>query len=154
MIPTKPIERVYIHAPGDPTVGIPAADFEATIWIDKSDVNIQTLFETRAAFIKIYGELTGDTVSVLFDFEMEKIAAEEAKMEAQQLASERGNTEFLRDFKYVIATKDIHDKGCILKKGQKAGIVCRYAYAIQIVKVGGKREMNTNFLEALEGATL
>jgi hypothetical protein len=89
--PTKPIERVYIHAPGDRSTGIQSGDFTATVYIDPSCYAnpAEELESVRKSVKAFYDGFTGDNTTVLFDFEAEKIAQDTARMEAEQLSSER-----------------------------------------------------------------
>ena len=75
----KPIEKVHIHCPGDPSVGIFACDFEATVWILRDDPEF--VEDMRQQFTELYSAMGDDRVRVLFDYEMEALQRQEQEME-------------------------------------------------------------------------
>lgn len=76
---SKAIETVYIEAAGDPSVGIPRSSYEAQVYIERDDAEF--IEEIRAAFKSLYSQMAGESVGVMFDFELDALDAAYAKME-------------------------------------------------------------------------
>lgn len=75
------IEKVYIRTPGDRSVGIWPANFEATVFLEEnleSKYGRNFLEGIRNQFKELYGGITGETPRVIFDFEMDKLTKEES----------------------------------------------------------------------------
>lgn len=88
-LPTKPIEKIFIEVRRDPSVGISNSGFEAEVFIDLGTISwydeeskSEYLELFRGRFKDLYSDIEGDEwkVSVLFDFEVEAIAENEARM--------------------------------------------------------------------------
>lgn len=83
MLPTKPIEKIYIHFAGDRSVGIWPQDFEMSCFIDLSSFeNKQTALEVfRVDIRNVYEGIHGDPPSyVLFDFEYQSMVDSENQL--------------------------------------------------------------------------
>ncbi len=80
---SKPIEKAFITYHGDSSVGIPSANFEATMFYDPNfdgagmDYDLEDI---RTAFRNLYLVITGENCSVQFDFEYEA----RCKMESEE----------------------------------------------------------------------
>ena len=95
VLPTKPIEKVFIHIKGDPSVGIKAADFEAEVFIDvkcySNEIVSTVLEDIRKQFYILYTGMAGEDVVVLFDFEVFAMNELEDKMEQEKINSNKDN---------------------------------------------------------------
>lgn len=67
------IKTVFIHSHGDPSVGIPSADFEMTVWIHPQE----DLSEWRRRIGALYDDMTGETVRIIFDIELKQCTEHE-----------------------------------------------------------------------------
>lgn len=74
-IPSKPIEKIRVHLPQDPSVGMPSVDFFITAdggWIiHNDDLDEEYLRDMRRILSEAFSELFDDRAQVIFDFEDE-----------------------------------------------------------------------------------
>lgn len=111
VLPTKPIEKVFIHIKGDPSVGIKAADFEAEVFIDvkcySNEIVSTVLEDIRKQFYILYTGMAGEDVVVLFDFEVFAMNELEDKMEQEQ-ESIPNKKRIILGFVRIVIKKVIH----------------------------------------------
>ena len=70
--PRKDIEKVFIEASGDSSVGIRAQHYEAEMYLPK-EADEEERESIREMFAELYEAIAGESVAVLFDFELEEI---------------------------------------------------------------------------------
>ncbi len=78
-LPTKPIERARITVQGDPSVGIPHGNFSMTLYWDPACVAdpVSELGAMRLLIGALYHTMSGESVTVTFDYELEARATAE-----------------------------------------------------------------------------
>lgn len=91
--PTKPIQSAWIRVSGDPSVGIPHQDFTMELYCVMTDlVDTMTPEEAvntlRDEIAKLYETWHGESVTVLFDFEIAAIQENERRSEEEERLAE------------------------------------------------------------------
>ena len=65
------VEKAYIEAAGDPSVGIPRSSFIVELFIPANEPEM--IMDARLTLMDLYAMLCDEPVTVLFDFELAKM---------------------------------------------------------------------------------